>query len=219
MKSARIVCCATALLLAGLLAGAPARADVIAYFIYDFCSGGCGTPPFGSVTLHQNGTTVDVDVDVKDFGNKFIKTGSGVLDTNAFEFNGLGVGLADITVDAHSPALVARAGAFGKTALGSFAFGIQCPGCSNGAGDAFSADIVFHVADATIADLARLNAGGFNFAADILAGNGNTGAIAAPAPPIGHGLPAAALTIAGSLLGAWFLAKRRPPGPAIPEAA
>jgi hypothetical protein len=218
MKSVRIVCCATALLMAGLLGGAPARADVIVYFIYDFCSGGCGTPPFGSVTLHQNGTTVDVDVDVKDFGNKFIKTGSGVLDTNAFEFNAVGASLSDITIDAHNPGLLARAGPFGKPALGSFAFGIQCPGCGNGAGDAFSADIVFHVADATIADLAGLNPKGFNFAADILAGNGKTGAIAAPAPPIGHGLPATALTIAGIVLGARFRAKRRPSGPAIPAA-
>jgi hypothetical protein len=54
----------------------------------DRCPGGWGIPPFGSVTLTQNGTTVDVDVDL--FGtNAFVKTGS--VDFQAFKFNASGV--------------------------------------------------------------------------------------------------------------------------------
>src|SRR5690242_8656898 len=82
-----------------LAAGLPmaASADPVVYLLTsDHCTGGCGTPPFGSVTLNQNGTTVDVTVDL--FGtNAFVKTGAG--DDQAFKFNATGVVLGDITVD------------------------------------------------------------------------------------------------------------------------
>jgi hypothetical protein len=115
----------------------------------DHCSGGCGTPPFGDVTLTQNGTTVDVDVDL--FGvNQFVKTGS--VDFQAFKFNATGVVLGDITVNQNNPGqtLAAQTGAFNGDGTGNFSFGIACTTCGGGASDAFSTDIVFHVANATI---------------------------------------------------------------------
>src|SRR4051794_10840590 len=90
---------AVALLAAGLLTAASA-APLVFDLTSDHCTGGCGTPPFGSVTLTQNGTTVDVDVDL--FGtNQFVK--SGVGDFQNFKFNATGVVLGDITVDQNLP--------------------------------------------------------------------------------------------------------------------
>jgi hypothetical protein len=166
----------------GLLVVSPAQADVF-NFTADHCSGGCGTPPFGSVTLTQNGTTVDVDVDL--FGvNQFVKTGAA--DFEAFKFNAIGVVLGDISVSQNpGRTLAAQTGAFNGDGTGSFGFGIACTTCGNGASDKFGTDIVFQVANATIADLTAPNGSGFTFVADIIGSTGNTGPVAATtqAPP------------------------------------
>src|SRR5215472_2306183 len=133
-------------LASGLLAMAPAQAVVFS-FTSDHCSGGCGSPPFGSVTLTQNGTTVDVDVDL--FGtNAFVKTGAA--DDQAFKFNATGVVLGDITVNQNNPGqtLAAQTGAFNGDGTGTFGFGVACTTCGNGASNKFSTDIIFHVASA-----------------------------------------------------------------------
>lgn len=143
-----------AFLVTGLLVAAPsAQADTF-FFTSDHCTGGCGTPPFGTVTLTQNWTTVDVTVHLNS-PNFFVKTGSA--DFQAFKFNGVGIVLADITVDAHTLALVTATGAFNADGTGNFAFGIACTTCGGGASDQFNNDIVFHVANATIADLTAAN--------------------------------------------------------------
>lgn len=147
----------------------------------DHCTGGCGPPPFGDVTLTQNGTTVDVDVDL--FGvNQFVKTGS--VDFQAFKFNATGVVLGDITVNQNNPGqtLAAQTGAFNGDGTGNFSFGIACTTCGGGASDAFSTDIVFHVANATIADLTAPNNLGNVFVADIIGSTGNTGPVDATTP-------------------------------------
>ena len=166
----------------GLMVAAP-QAQAITFFLTsDHCSGigGCGTPPFGSVTLTQNGTTVDITVEL--FGtNRFVKTGSA--DFQNFKFNGTGVALADITVDAHVPPLIAQTGAFNGDGTGDFDFGITCLICANGGAGSFSTDIVFHVANATIADLTVPNNLGNVFVVDMLSGEtGNTGPVDATGP-------------------------------------
>src|SRR6184192_3013080 len=98
-----------------LLAASSARADLFE-FTSDHCTGTCGTPPFGTVTLTQNGGTVDVDVHLFT-GIQFVQTGAA--DFQAFKFNATGVVLGDITVDAHTPALVAAAGAFNGDGTGN----------------------------------------------------------------------------------------------------
>ena len=142
----------------------------------DHCTNGCGTPPFGTVTVTQNGTTVDITVDLA-AGYAFAKTGS--VDDQAFKFNGTGITLGDITVDqtVTGQTLAADTGAFNGDGTGNFSFGIICTTCGGGGSSAFSDDIVFHVANATIADLTAPNAAGNIFVADVLAPNGNTGPV------------------------------------------
>jgi hypothetical protein len=176
-----------------LLFGAgSAQASTIFELTSDHCTGGCGTPPFGTVTLTQNGGNVDIVVALFD-SHQFVKTGAA--DFQNFKFNGVDVVLGDITVDVHIPALVAATGAFNGDGTGDFEFGINCPSCSNGGSGAFSDDIVFHVASATIADLTVPNNLGNVFVADILSGEtGNTGpvdatvAIPEPGPALLFGI-------------------------------
>jgi hypothetical protein len=158
-----------------------AKATPIVYDLtIDHCTGGCGTAPFGNISLNQNGTTVDLTVHLN-AGNQFVLTGAG--DFQDFKFNATGVVLADITVDAHAPALTADTGTFNGDGTGSFGFGITCPSCGNGGSGAFTPDIVFHVANATIADLTAPNNDGFIFVADMLsAQTGNTGPVGVSTP-------------------------------------
>lgn len=203
---------ALSLALAGallFLGAASARATTIYNLTSDHCTGGCGTPPFGSVTLEQSGTTVDVTVSLNS-PNFFAKTQSA--DLMAFKFNAIDVVLGDITVDqtvAGQTLIAAQAifpNSFDGDGTGSFEFGIECSTCAMGSSDKFNDDIVFHVANATIAELTVANEQGNVFVADIFSdpesgGNGNTGPVDAmfPIPEPGAGL----------LLGMGLIALRR----------
>ena len=163
-----------AVLVVVLAVAVPANADTF-QLTSDHCTGGCGTAPFGTVTLLQNGTTVDVTVHLNT-GNSFVMTGAA--DFQDFKFNmTAGHVLGDITVGAHVPVLAAAAGAFNGDGTGNFGFGINCPSCANGGAGAFTTDIVFHVANATLAALEQPNNLGNVFVADILGANGNTGPV------------------------------------------
>ena len=106
-------------------------AQAISYdFNEDHSSDGLGTAPYGTVTLTQNGTTVDVTVTLT-AGYSFVKTGS--VDFQAFKFNAVGITLGDITIDAHTPALQANGpGSFNGDGTGHFAFGISAPSQGSG---------------------------------------------------------------------------------------
>lgn len=195
-----------ALLAIGLLATALPAQAITFQLTSDHVTGGAGTPPFGTVTVTQIGTTVDLAVALAT-GYSFVKTGSA--DFQAFKFNATGVVVGDITVDQNAPKpLAAETGAFNGDGTGTFTFGIDCPTCGNGASDAFNSDIIFHVANATIADLTAPNALGNIFVADILAPNGNTGPVDVTAtvttvPDSGSTFLLLGLGLFGIGLGAW----------------
>jgi len=190
-----------ALVVAGLALAIPAYADSFD-FTSDHCTGGCGDPGtiFGTVELIQNGTTVDVTVDLAD-GYSFAKTGSA--DDQAFKFNATGVVLGDITVDQTvlGQTLAATTGALNGDGTGNFSFGIECTTCGGGGSDAFTDNIVFHVADATIADLTAPNNLGNLFVADVLAPNENTGPVDVSGPGVPTPEPASLLLLGAGLAG------------------
>jgi len=147
-----------------------------------FSGGGCGpdNAVFGTVTVTQNGTAVDITVHLN---SPYAFANTGSADGQAFKFNAVGVTLLDITVDAHTPLLGKDTGAFNGDGTGTFGFGIFCPGCGGGLSDSFTSDIVFHVANATIAELTAPNAAGNIFVADIgNAATGFTGPVDSSAP-------------------------------------
>src|SRR5262245_43277819 len=158
-----------------------AQASLIFELTSDHCTGGCGTPPFGTVTLTQSGANVDIVVALFG-GSVFVKTGAA--DDQAFKFNAVDVVTGDITITSPpTPTLQAQTGAFNGDGTGEFDFGIACPSCKNGGAGAFAGPIAFTVANATIADLTVPNNFGNVFVADILSGQtGRTGPVDATRP-------------------------------------
>jgi hypothetical protein len=169
------------LLVAGLMAAPPTAQAVSIPLNVDLCSGGCGTSPFGLVTLTQNGTTVDFSVTLNS-PNAFIHTGAS--GGASFLFNTVGVVVGDITIDPIAGKTMAALIAPNTGPTGIFSFGITCSSCGNGGGptDQIAVPIAFHVANATIAEVSQANSNGIVFAADIISnpptGNGNTGLVA-----------------------------------------
>jgi hypothetical protein len=176
------------LLSAGLLVFAvpAAHADVVYQFTSDHCTNTCGTGPFGTVTLTQIGANVGFVVDLAD-GVSWAQTGSA--DFQLFKFNGTGIVAGDISVtqtfagQTLAGTAAAVPGGFNGDGTGLFSFGIACTTCGNGA-LGLSSNLVFTVANATIAELTAANALGNIFVADILGTNGFTGPVDVSTPPI-----------------------------------
>jgi hypothetical protein len=198
-----------ALLVAGMFLNAPSLHADSFNLTVDHCTGGCGTAPFGVVTLTQNGANVGFLIDLADGPPNTVgwaKTGAG--DFEEFKFNATGVVVGDISVTQTfaGQTLAAETGAFNGDGTGAFSFGIACTTCGNG-NLGITSNIVFSVANATIADFTAANSDHFIFAADVFSGQtGNTGPVAVPGTPVPEPTPLLLLGFALPLIG---LAVRR----------
>ena len=156
-----------------------ARASSITYTLTeDGCSGGCGTAPYGTVTLTTDpslANTVDVSETLFN-GDEFVKTGNH--DAITFNTDVTPITITDITtgytVDS-SPS---------NPPYNPFGYGISCSGCGPGASSPLGGTLSFDVtgpAGFSINDFVA-NAGGTFFASDIIGTTGNTGAVGALKP-------------------------------------
>ena len=149
----------------------------------DECTGGCGTAPFGTVTVTQTDAqalthTMSFNVDLSD-GDFFVHTGAGAsllfdLDTNpAITISNLSTGF--------TAGQIASGGSIHAGATGYWQYSVICTACGSGGSHPQPGPLDFDITTAsalTTEDIVT-NGNGFYFAVDILGTTGNTGDVAA----------------------------------------
>ena len=168
-----------------------------ATLIYDFDTtavAAFGAGPYGSVTLTQNGSDVDVTVDLLADMN-FVNTGGP---HSIFTFNATDVVASDITLvkfDGSSNSNITIVTPGENTPYGTFTFMLDCTAgktaCPNGSPGQTLDPLTFTVLNALELDLVGLSTGGnpnSYFAADVICnagscGTGATGTIAVTGGP------------------------------------
>jgi hypothetical protein len=188
----------------------------------DLCSGGCGTGPFGAVTV-SSVTADEVSVTLTlAKGEIFARTGAG--DSLLFDLSGN----PDITISNISPTspafTVVRSSSGGKIkagGTGQWEYAVDCTGCGSGTSAPTSAGpLSFDITDVTGISPGSfvVNDKNYYFAADIMGTTGKTGDVAAPvltSTTTSSGTPTAAvaepatLAVLGSGLFALGLLRRR----------
>ena len=153
-------------------------------FTLSNCSPGCGTSPFGSVTLQQNtSTSVNVTVTLTPTTDRFSGSGSG-NDVLTFDLSGSGsVTLANGGPDGLSVA----SGSFNQSPFGSFSFAVTCMGpmstCNGSNTSSTNAEsfTLTRTSGLTVSSFIP-NSGGILFTSDITA-SGHSGIVAATPEP------------------------------------
>lgn len=169
-------------LLSIVFAAMPVLADEYSFTI-DHCSGGCGTAPFGTVDVTQDGTnTVKLVVSLSS-GDKFVNTGF----PGSFAFDIIGnptISVSNLTTG--WSLLSTTAGNLQFDGFGDLDYTVVCDACGRGATNPFSGPISFDVAatgltPGSFMELSRIPPGSDQvyFVADILGSTGNTGPVGA----------------------------------------
>jgi len=195
--------------LLGLGSGLPAMADVYSLTI-DHCSGGCGTPPFGTINVTQDGSnTVLVDVNLS--SAVFVSTGL----PGSFAFDLLGnpaISISNLTTG--WSLLSPSAGNLHFDGFGKLDYALVCDICGNGGSNPFPGPISFDVTAAglTPATFRDLSVGGspsVYFVADILGSTGNTGPGGATSGTTSVPEPASLGLMSLGLAGAMWIRRRK----------
>jgi hypothetical protein len=167
-------------------AALPALADQYSLTL-DHCTGGCGTAPFGTIDVTQNGAnTVNVVVSLTS-GDKFVNTGFA----GSFAFDLIGnptISLSNLT--AGWSLLSTTAGTLHFDGFGNLDYALVCDICGSGGSNPFSGPISFDVTAAGLTpgsfkELSTLPPGSEQayFVADIIGTTGRTGPVGATLDP------------------------------------
>lgn len=192
-------------------AAMPALADQYTLTI-DNCTGGCGSSPFGTIDVTQNGTnTVKVAVTLSP-NVAFVDTGF----PGSFGFDLVGtptIAVSNLTTG--WSLLSTTAGSLHFDGFGDLDYALTCTACGSGGSNPFTSPISFDVTatgltPAAFMQLSSIPPGSDQayFVADILGSNGKTG-------PVGATLASApepsALTLfgAGAFMVAFSFVRRR----------
>jgi hypothetical protein len=198
-------------------AASPVLADSYAFTI-DHCTDGCGTSPFGTVDVSQDGAnTVKLTVSLTS-GDKFVATGF----PGSFGFDIVGnptIAVSNLT--SGWSLLHPTAGNLQFDGFGDLDYALLCNVCGNGSTNPFAGPISFDVTaagltPASFAELSRIPPGTDQayFVADILGTTGNTGPVGATLTNTATPEPATNLLLASGGLLLTFSSLRRKRKPA-----
>src|SRR5580765_5100604 len=146
-------------LLAPSLALPTAGNAVVFNLTSDHCTGGCGTAPFGTVSVTQAGANVHIVVDLANGPPNTVGWAqTGAADFQLFKFNATGVVVGDISVvqTFAGQTLQANTGTLNGDGTGPFTFGISCSTCGNGS-LGITSTLNFTVANALISEITAGN--------------------------------------------------------------